>query len=104
MEVYPFLCRTFPGAGRRKRGCGRAKPIFMPSPILDLTCYARTNLPGQSPGRMKAGRSEEHTSELQSLMRISYAAFCLKKKRQTEKTNTNSSQRSRTNTRHRVES
>src|SRR3546814_1424133 len=28
-----------------------------------------------------AGRSEEHTSELQSLMRISYAVFCLKKKR-----------------------
>src|SRR3546814_3284156 len=29
-------------------------------------------------------RSEEHTSELQSLMRISYAVFCLKKKKQTE--------------------
>src|SRR3546814_13274095 len=29
-------------------------------------------------------RSEEHTSELQSLMRISYAVFCLKKKRQNE--------------------
>src|SRR3546814_5338187 len=29
------------------------------------------------------GRSEEHTSELQSLMRISYAVFCLKKKRHT---------------------
>src|SRR3546814_4086222 len=28
----------------------------------------------------KGGRSEEHTSELQSLMRISYAVFCLKKK------------------------
>src|SRR3546814_7325715 len=28
----------------------------------------------------KHGRSEEHTSELQSLMRISYAVFCLKKK------------------------
>src|SRR3546814_10781259 len=28
-----------------------------------------------------SGRSEEHTSELQSLMRISYAVFCLKKKR-----------------------
>src|SRR3546814_1623508 len=28
----------------------------------------------------QAGRSEEHTSELQSLMRISYAVFCLKKK------------------------
>src|SRR3546814_4175045 len=31
------------------------------------------------------GRSEEHTSELQSLMRISYAVFCLKKKKDTEK-------------------
>src|SRR3546814_1598005 len=30
-------------------------------------------------------RSEEHTSELQSLMRISYAVFCLKKKKQIEK-------------------
>src|SRR3546814_1785040 len=30
-------------------------------------------------------RSEEHTSELQSLMRISYAVFCLKKKKQTQK-------------------
>src|SRR3546814_7180509 len=30
------------------------------------------------------GRSDEHTSELQSLMRISYAVFCLKKKKQTE--------------------
>src|SRR3546814_7635427 len=30
---------------------------------------------------MKAERSEEHTSELQSLMRISYAVFCLKKKK-----------------------
>src|SRR3546814_10232969 len=32
------------------------------------------------------GRSEEHTSELQSLMRISYAVFCLKKKKQTTNT------------------
>src|SRR3546814_7490301 len=31
------------------------------------------------------GRSEEHTSELQSLMRISYAVVCLKKKKQNEK-------------------
>src|SRR3546814_6345917 len=30
-------------------------------------------------------RSEEHTSELQSLMRISYAVFCLKKKKQSDK-------------------
>src|SRR3546814_6007431 len=33
-------------------------------------------------------RSEEHTSELQSLMRISYAVFCLKTKMNTHKTNT----------------
>src|SRR3546814_1591864 len=33
-------------------------------------------------------RSEEHTSELQSLMRISYAVFCLKKKKTKNKTNT----------------
>src|SRR3546814_10778472 len=31
------------------------------------------------------GRSEEHTSELQSLMRISYAVFCLKKQKETNK-------------------
>src|SRR3546814_3641747 len=36
-------------------------------------------------GRQKAVRSEEHTSELQSLMRISYAVFCLKKKNTTHK-------------------
>src|SRR3546814_10007906 len=33
------------------------------------------------------GRSEEHTSELQSLMRISYAVFCLKKKNKQTKIN-----------------
>src|SRR3546814_9122048 len=32
--------------------------------------------------RLAAARSEEHTSEIQSLMRISYAVFCLKKKKQ----------------------
>src|SRR3546814_1131376 len=35
--------------------------------------------------RMATKRSEEHTSELQSLMRISYAVFCLKKKKNTQK-------------------
>src|SRR3546814_4393429 len=35
-----------------------------------------------------SGRSEEHTSELQSLMRISYAVFCLKKKKQPKIYNT----------------
>src|SRR3546814_7635496 len=32
---------------------------------------------------IRSARSEEHTSELQSLMRISYAVFCLKKKKNT---------------------
>src|SRR3546814_6497786 len=37
-------------------------------------------------GGLPAGRSEEHTSELQSLMRISYAVFCLKKKNNNKQT------------------
>src|SRR3546814_5747293 len=36
---------------------------------------------GGNAGKLKPKRSEEHTSELQSLMRISYAVFCLKKKK-----------------------
>src|SRR3546814_10096158 len=43
--------------------------------------FAETYDPEDLPG---AVRSEEHTSELQSLMRISYAVFCLKKKRKTK--------------------
>src|SRR3546814_5911672 len=41
----------------------------------------------------EAKRSEEHTSELQSLMRISYAVFCLKKKKQKTDDNTNTVKR-----------
>src|SRR3546814_6912183 len=37
-------------------------------------------------------RSEEHTSELQSLMRISYAVFCLKKQKENKTTSTNNVQ------------
>src|SRR3546814_7411128 len=52
-----------------------------------------------------AMRSEEHTSELQSLMRISYAVFCLKKKKKklkiikthTHKTMSNTQHRTKTN-------
>src|SRR3546814_2640138 len=43
--------------------------------------------PGDGLG-LPVRRSEEHTSELQSLMRISYAVFCLKKKKQTNNTTT----------------
>src|SRR3546814_6757865 len=43
---------------------------------LSMTASRRLQLAAESTGT----RSEEHTSELQSLMRISYAVFCLKKK------------------------
>src|SRR3546814_8997769 len=39
----------------------------------------------ESESLVRRRRSEEHTSELQSLMRISYAVFCLKKNKQTSK-------------------
>src|SRR3546814_2694486 len=69
---------------------------FLPGPALAFradgaTLYPATNafIKGFVDRRELAGalacigRSEEHTSELQSLMRISYAVFCLKKKIQT---------------------
>src|SRR3546814_4502031 len=43
----------------------------------------RKRLPHRSEHQGPGLRSEEHTSELQSLMRISYAVFCLKKKKHT---------------------
>src|SRR3546814_4747567 len=41
--------------------------------------------PSEGSSWSEASRSEEHTSELQSLMRISYAVFCLKKKKKHQK-------------------
>src|SRR3546814_5685106 len=49
-------------------------------------------------GAVLMGRSEEHTSELQSLMRISYAVFCLKKKKKPP-TYTNNASKQRTTVR-----
>src|SRR3546814_2072977 len=53
---------------------------------------ARPSLAGRSAGHAavprERPRSEEHTSELQSLMRISYAVFCLKQKNNTHTANT----------------
>src|SRR3546814_5423597 len=45
------------------------------------------------PAIHRAARSEEHTSELQSLMRISYAVFCLKKKKIKQKLTNDRTQR-----------
>src|SRR3546814_6266418 len=46
-----------------------------------LVVLFATDLEAMHAKVLAAGRSEEHTSELQSLMRISYAVFCLKKKK-----------------------
>src|SRR3546814_10342970 len=55
-----------------QRGAGeRAQPAFHP-------------VEGDGVADFLADKSEEHTSEIQSLMRISYAVFCLKKKKNTK--------------------
>src|SRR3546814_2738971 len=60
-------------------------PLIQPPIMRALTTEAERRIEMQqmrTVGRSeKIVRSEEHTSELQSLMRISYAVFCLKKKR-----------------------
>src|SRR3546814_3927651 len=98
-----FCLRTWPGARQSSRlkpllqGClAQAKrrhwlPAFASRPGASDSRRGRLLLFAQAVGRVGAGkraelaqrgfdRSEEHTSELQSLMRISYAVFCLKKK------------------------
>src|SRR3546814_8378935 len=52
---------------------------------LHHLCGDRVDGHFQMAARQLAPRSEEHTSELQSLMRISYAVFCLKKKKNNTK-------------------
>src|SRR3546814_2321798 len=46
-----------------------------------LAAHGHRRVAARQIAGLAAGRSEEHTSELQSLMRISYAVFCLKKKK-----------------------
>src|SRR3546814_3471204 len=53
----------------------------LPDDFLVLGSRATPCAPSPSSGTAAPARSEEHTSELQSLMRISYAVFCLKKKK-----------------------
>src|SRR3546814_2029061 len=67
-------------AAARRQGCARS--------VGDARFAARDPAPkAERDAQARAGRgqarSEEHTSELQSLMRISYAVFCLKKKKKT---------------------
>src|SRR3546814_6269288 len=79
LDVHPRLA----GLGLEPVGAAGATPLT--GPVL-ATLFAGKAAP------LKAAlldRSEEHTSELQSLMRISYAVFCLKKNNKTtQRTNT----------------
>src|SRR3546814_5403255 len=72
--------------------CSRARPLRRRLPRCARTssakattsrpAVARARRPRRRRLRRRPRRSEEHTSELQSLMRISYAVFCLKKNKQ----------------------
>src|SRR3546814_5478690 len=66
--------RCCSGGGRQLCRPGRSAAAGKPPRRPRGACHDRG---------VVAGRSEEHTSELQSLMRTSYAAFCLKKKKHT---------------------
>src|SRR3546814_10045808 len=85
---------VFPGAPHR-RGAARIKSSLdrWPTPIRpaqskgkSMTVNIRNWQELKKPSNLEIkARSEEHTSELQSLMRNSYAVFCLKKKQQLHK-------------------
>src|SRR3546814_10920205 len=64
------------------KDCG-SHAIPRPLSTMGLSTEARCAVKTVWTGRLSS-RSEEHTSELQSLMRISYAVFCLKKKQKTK--------------------
>src|SRR3546814_5170068 len=69
----PCRCRR-----RGAHGAARNDEEVGDLELLREAVRRRSDRRAGSPGR--SNRSEEHTSELQSLMRISYAVFCLKKK------------------------
>src|SRR3546814_3638081 len=72
---------------RRLRHHQRRQPATRRERRADARAHVRAHTlryPVQALVELLAERSEEHTSELQSLMRISYAVFCLKKKKTTQ--------------------
>src|SRR3546814_10015980 len=77
MQPYP---REIVDAGVGAALTGRPVRPALPAPTVTVDTAGRAATADQ---RMaNPDRSEEHTSELQSLMRISYAVFCLKKKKE----------------------
>src|SRR3546814_7174176 len=90
---YTTLFRSADPGGRRAsdRG-GQMAQAVEPDGGADMGACRdpvhRRDVPGQSEADLREGRrSEEHTSELQSLMRISYAVFCLKQKNRNQQIN-----------------
>src|SRR3546814_1646384 len=85
---YTTLFRTHLGSRSRRGGWIRARIYLAHGATLVVIAW-RTRRPPIGAKRPNMTqkvtflRSEEHTSELQSLMRISYAVFCLKKKNKT---------------------
>src|SRR3546814_7025770 len=77
---YTTLFRSWAEARVSSAGCNRADVAMRYAPAR--LCDARAARRLLCRRRRIEERSEEHTSELQSLMRISYAVFCLKKKKQ----------------------
>src|SRR3546814_5975297 len=62
-------------------GCDHAAPAAARGQCGEKALLSRLAVDDHHHSRVARVRSEEHTSELQSLMRISYAVFCLKKKK-----------------------
>src|SRR3546814_6637466 len=61
---------------------GSRLDVYLPEGVAPLVVPYQTTIAGETViADLQSDRSEEHTSELQSLMRISYAVFCLKKKK-----------------------
>src|SRR3546814_3893656 len=74
-------CRLLPSRFADAEDSVLAPLADSPDHLADL--FALDNATNQRLAAERGLRSEEHTSELQSLMRISYAVFCLKKKKPT---------------------
>src|SRR3546814_9919983 len=66
----------------KPRGSGR-QDVNAGGQFATFQTVSERGVCGTTPADASEIRSEEHTSELQSLMRISYAVFCLKKKKKT---------------------
>src|SRR3546814_5174816 len=81
---YPAVLKETSSGGRKAWGANDAilyaLGLGMASDPLDRNELPFVHEVDQKVMPTLAARSEEHTSELQSLMRISYAVFCLKKK------------------------